>query len=188
MHGACLVEVPSPAIPALPPMPLPAGQRFSPTDASRMGPHKYFLAEVYSGSNEQTWVEKAQQLDTLCEYLKVRWADRHPGMPPATDVTQIVGAGALIFSAGASARRDVLERAQRVVMALISGQQLQCPNLARLAAAGRLVVIVLDKSQAPITLFQRSVARHLESIPKELDGLRLEIRLLADAVRDSKKV
>ena len=78
----------------------------------------------------------------------------------------------------------MLERAERVVKALISGQQLQCPNLARLAAAGRLVVIVLDKSQAPITLFQRSVARHLEGIPKDLDGIRLEMSGLTEQVKN----
>jgi hypothetical protein len=153
-------------------MPLPAEQRFSPTDATRMGPHKYFLAEVYSGQREEKWKAKAQQLDTLCEFLKSRWQDRHPGMPAVTDVTQIVGAAALIFSAGASNRKEALLRAHELVTAHITEQ---CPNLARLAAAGRLLVIMLDKSQAPITLFQRSVVTHLESISEELAGFRREM-------------
>jgi hypothetical protein len=174
-HGACLAELPGPALPALPPLPLPAGERFSPSDATRMGPHKYFLAETYSGQNEDTWAAKAQQLDTLCDFLKLRWTDRHPGAPAVTDVTQIVGAAALVFSAGASSRKEVLRRAQELVTAHVAGQ---CPNLARLAAAGRLVVIVLDRSQAPITLFQRSVAAHLESIPE----LRREVEKLSRGV------
>ena len=172
-HGACLVQLLSfPDKTALLPMPLPAEQRFSPTDATRMGPHKYFLAEVYSGQREERWKEKAQQLDTLCEFLKSRWQDRHPGMPAVTDVTQIVGAAALIFSAGASNRKEMLRRAHELVAAHITEQ---CPSLKRLAAAGRLLVIMLDQSQAPITLFQRSVAMHLESIPEELAGVRREM-------------
>jgi len=193
-HGARLAELPCPALPALPPMPLPADQRFSPTDAMHTGPHKYFLAEVYSGQTEAKWVEKAQQLDTLCEFLMARWQDRHPGMPAVTDVTQIVGAAALIFSAGASSRKEVLLRAHELVAAHIAAH---CPNLARLAAAGRLLVMMLDKSQAPITLFQRSVATHLESIPEELAGVRREmvaglsglaaqVESLAAAVRNMK--
>ncbi len=190
-HGAYLAELPCPAMPPLPPMPLPAGQRFSPTDASRMGPHKYFLAEVYSGQQEYKWIEKAQQLDTLCSFFMARWQDRHPGMPAVTDVTQIVGAAALIFSAGASGRKEVVMRAQEVVTAHIAAS---CPNLIRLAAAGRLLVIMLDKMQAPVTLFQRSVAAHLESIPEELAGVRREmggltalVESLAAAFRDMKK-
>jgi hypothetical protein len=174
-HGACLAELPGPALPALPPMPLPADQRFSPTDATRRGPHKHFLAEVYSGQSEVKWAEKAQQLDTLCECLRARWQDRHPGLPAVTDVTQIVGAAALIFSAGASGRTEVLLRAHALVAAHIAAH---CSSLARLAAAGRLLVIVLDKSQAPITLFQRSVATHLENIPEELAGVRREVEKL----------
>jgi hypothetical protein len=40
--------------PPLPAAALRADARFSPTDASRLGPHKYFLAEVYSGAKEET--------------------------------------------------------------------------------------------------------------------------------------
>jgi hypothetical protein len=179
-RGVSLAELPSSTIlPALPPMPLPAGEPFSPTDATRVGPHKYFLAEVYSGQREEKWTEKAQQLDTLCAFLMSRWQDRHPGMPAATDVTQIVGAAALIFSAGVSSRKELLRRAQEVVSAHL---RVRCPNLSRLAAAGRLLIIMLDKSQAPITLFQRSVATHLESFPEELASFRREMSGVAEQV------
>ena len=73
-HGASLVQA-VPAAPALPPMPLPAGKRFSPADASRMGPHKYFLAEIYCGEKAEAMKEKVQQLETLCEFIKGRWMD-----------------------------------------------------------------------------------------------------------------
>lgn len=39
-----------------------------------------------------------------------------------------------------------------------------CPQLRRLAAAGRLLVCVLDKEQAPHTFFQRAVASDLEAL------------------------
>lgn len=193
--GACLVELPNPEQPALPAMPLPAGRRFSPTDASRKGPHKYFLAEVYSGHKMKVWADKAVQLETLCERLKIRWQDQQSGvvgLPPVTDITQVVGAAALIFSAGDGRRPEVLQRAQERV----AHSAAQCPNLARLAVAGRLLVIVLDKSQAPSTLVQRSLALHLDrlqGIPEDLadvrrglGGLAAQVESLAAAVRGMK--
>jgi hypothetical protein len=180
--GACLVGLPGPALPALPSMPLPPGRRFSPTDGSRKGPHKYFLAGVYCGPKAKVWTEKTVQLETLCQRLRIRWQDQHAGLeglPPVTDVTQVVGAAALIFSAGDGARLDVLGEAQQRVARSIAAQ---CPNLARLAAAGRLLLIVLDKAQAPSTFVQRSVSVHLErlrGVPEDLAGLRREMAELA---------
>ncbi len=133
-----------------------------------MGPHKYFLAEVYSGHSVKAWAEKVVQLETLCDRLKFRWQDQHSlehsgveVLPPVTDVTQVVGAAALVFFAGDGSRLQVLKLAQGEVARTAA----QCPNLARLAAAGRLVVLVLDKSQAPSTFVQHSAhlgqaARH----------------------------
>ena len=95
--GACLIELSLPAQQALQPMPLPAARRFSPTDVTRTGPHKYFLAEVYSGHRMSSWAEKVVQLETLCARLMIRWQDQHAGvagLPPVTDVTQVVGAAA----------------------------------------------------------------------------------------------
>ena len=185
--GACLVVLPGPALPALPPMPLPPGRRFSPTDGSRKGPHKYFLAEVYSGPKAKVWAEKSVQLETLCERLRIRWQDQHAGLeglPPVTDVTQVVGAAALIFSAGDGARLDVLRVAQEWVARSVAAR---CPNLARLAAAGRLLLIVLDKAQAPSTFVQRSVSVHLErlqGVPEDLAGVRREVAALARGVAE----
>ena len=52
-------------------------------------------------------------------------------------------------------------------------------NLARLRAAGRLLVVVLDKTQSPATFFQRAVATNLgrlAAIPQEVDAVRSEVR------------
>ena len=54
----------------------------------------------------------------------------------------------------------------------------QCPNLKRLSAAGRLLIIVLDKSQAPSTYFQRTIAAHYER-------LNVQNERLQDAIDDA---
>jgi hypothetical protein len=145
------------------------------------GPHKYFLAEVYSGQRDSARRDKVLQLETLCERLKLRWQDQQAdveGLPPVSDVTQVVGAAALIFSAGEEGtRKQALQEAQ----VLVSRRAASCPNLARLARAGRLLVLVLDRSQAPNTLFQRLVASHLvrlQRIPEELASLAASVRAL----------
>ena len=51
--------------------------------------------------------------------------------------------------------------------------------LARLAAAGRLIVLVLDRTQAPGTFFQRSVASHLQ----RLQGIPEAVAELAALVK-----
>lgn len=179
--GASLVQSPSPATPPLPPMPLPAGARFSPTDAMRKGPHKYFLAEIYCGRKASTRKEKLQQLETLCEFIKGRWEDQHEGLaglPRVKDITQVVGAAALVFSAGEERRAEVLKQAEDMVARRV----VRCPNLLRLAAAGRLLVIVLDNSQAPNTFFQRVVVaqtERLQGIPEQLERLALQNSELA---------
>jgi hypothetical protein len=123
----------------------------------------------------KVWADKVVQLETLCERLKIRWQDQQSGvvgLPPVTDITQVVGAAALIFSGGDGRRLEVLQRAQEKV----AQSAAQCPNLARLAVAGRLLVIVLDKSQAPNTLFQRSVTAHLESLTRGMAELATAVR------------
>ena len=174
LHGAEVLQYPHSEAP-LPAARLSPGARFSPTDATRLGPHKYFLAEAYSGGSRLTMGEKVQQLDTLCEFLKARWVEQHEGEGGGAvrDVTELVGAAALVFSAGDAPRRAVLPD----VTALVAAALPACPNLARLSRAGRLLVLVLEKSQAPNTNFQRAVASNLgrlaplETLPEELAGL-----------------
>jgi hypothetical protein len=176
-HGASLARPPSPAAPALPPMPLPAGVRFSPTDATRKGPHKYFLAEIYCGQRVRAKKDKLQQLETLCEYIKGRWEDQHEGvggLPRVEDITQVVGAAALVFSAGEERRFAALQQTEDMVARRV----VRCPNLLRLAAAGRLLIIVLDNSQAPNTFFQRAMVAQmgrLQSIPEQVEKLAQSI-------------
>ena len=142
--------------------------RFSPTDAARTGPHKYFLAEVYSGACEDRMAAKVAQLETLCAFVLARWVEQaeHAGLRVG-DVTELVGAAALVFSAGDAPRRIALARAIAIVRAAAAG-----PNLSRLARARRLLVVVLDASQSPVTFAQRAIAARLEALDEDIAGLR----------------
>ena len=123
-------------------------------------------------------VGKVAQLETLCAYVRARWVEQeeHAGVPVG-DITALVGAAALVFSAGDAPRRTVLARAVAAVRAAAVG-----PNLSRLACAGRLLVIVLDTSQSPVTFSQRAVAARLEALDVDVAGLRLDIADLHLAV------
>lgn len=178
--GVAVVVPVADAAPPLPAVALRADVRFSPADATRVGPHKYFIAEVYSGANEKTMVAKVRQLETLCEFLRARWADQHgsegaaDGAPAVDDASQLLGAVALVFSAGEAPRRLVQSQALDLVSRTAVGA-----NLARLRAAGRLLVVVLDKTQSPATFFQRAVAAELgrlATIPEDVDAVRGEVR------------
>jgi hypothetical protein len=184
-YGVAVVAPVASAAPPLPAAALRADARFSPTDATRLGPHKYFLAEAYSGANEETRQDKVEQLETLCAFLRLRWMDQHGGeggggggAPAVDDATQLLGAVALVFSAGEMPRRLALDRATSLVARTAVGV-----NLVRLRAAGRLLVLVLDKTQSPATFFQRAVAANLgrlAAIPEDVDAVREEV----DAVRE----
>ena len=172
VHGVAVADFPAVAQEAvpLPAASLPATTRFSPTDATRCGPHKYFLAEVYSGASEAKMTAKVLQLETLCEFLKNRWVDQHDGVDPVADITALVGAAALVYSAGDVPRRTVLDDVQKLVERVATG-----PNLLRLLRARRLLVVVLDKKQSPATYFQRSMAREmgrLSTVPEEVEAVR----------------
>lgn len=166
----------------LQPFPLPMATQFSPTDAVRKGPHKYFVAEVYSGANVDTMVAKVRQLNTLCQLLQRRWMDQHPSEQDVTDVTEIIGAAALVFSAGDNSRRVILNSALEIAQRIT--QEGGGP-LMRLLQARRLLVIVLDKSQSPSTFFQRAVATNLirlenrlEPIPEAMEQLQASMNTL----------
>lgn len=159
--------------PALPPVPLLAATAFSPSDTHRMGPHKYFVAEAYSGARAATRSEKVQQLESLCGFLRGRWADQHAHDAPAppADATAIIGAAALVLVApSGSSRAHALRDAIGAVSADATGVQ-----LARLRAAGRFFVVVLDQTQCPDTHFQRAVASELARLAS-VRGARLYAR------------
>ncbi len=171
VEGARVVELRAPEARPLPAMPLPAEREFSPPDdATRTGPHKYFIAVAYSGQREDEWGARAQQLEAQIEFARRRWEDWHEGvegLPRVTDVTQIVGAAALIFLSGKSSRQQQLQRAEE----LVARAEAHLPHLRRLAAAGRLVVIVLERSQTPNTYFQRAMAAQSEGLSGQIAAL-----------------
>jgi hypothetical protein len=187
IYGVAVVAPVAGAAPPLPAAALRADARFSPTDATRLGPHKYFIAEAYSGAKEETMQSKVVQLETLCAYLRSRWMDQHGGegggggAPAVDDATQLLGAAALVFSAGEAPRRLVLDQAVRIV-----ARTAVDANLARLRAAGRLLVVVLDKTQSPATFFQRAVAANLgrlAAIPEDVEAVRKEVAAVRVALQ-----
>ena len=162
-HGVRLIELgDGVAQPPREALPIPAGLGFSPADRERSGPHKYILGEAYSGAQGSKMVEKVVQLDTLVGYMLRRWNDRSPENS-AEDVTQLVGAGVLVFCAGTQPRRQVLDSAAELVVRVVAGAG-DCPSLRRLAHAGRLVVMVLEQAQCPMTTSQRAVAERLDRL------------------------
>ena len=123
---------------------------------------------------------KVAQLETLVGYMLQRWAAQHESAPAAHDVTQLVGAAALVFSAGDEPRLTALSSATALVEGALAtaagggggaggaGGGGGFENLRRLAAAGRLLVVVLDKRQSPFTHFQRAVAQQLGALDLSL--------------------
>jgi hypothetical protein len=171
IHGVRVIEIAAPdvAVPPLSAIDLPVDVQFSPTDFSRRGPHKYFIGEAYSGEDSRRMESKVAQLESLCGFLRQRWDGQHPERP-ATDVTEIVGAVALVFSAGDSSRLGVLnEVADRVSRKAVGA------NLQRLIAARRLFVAVLEKGQSPNTYFQRAVAAQIKSASDQIAAVKGDV-------------
>jgi hypothetical protein len=111
--------------------------------------------------------DKVAQLESTVAHLRTRWADQHPGSGGiVSDITQVVGAAALLFSAGDTPRRMALDAAD----ALVTRTLRTFPNLGRLASAGRLFVMMLESSQCPNTCFQRAVATDLKRLDR-LDSI-----------------
>ena len=109
--------------------------------------------------------DKVAQLDALVSFTMRRWNDRYPENP-AGDVTQLVGAVALVFCAGSQVRKEALNSATALVVRLVvgAGGGAGFPHLRRLAHAGRLVVVALEKAQCPLTMGQRAVAEQLQGL------------------------
>ena len=123
--------------------------------------------------------DKVRQLETLCDFVVRRLQDQH-GLPAAPDVTQVVGAAALIFSAGDThSRRVALGSAVELVVRAATGA-----NLTRLKAAGRLLVVVLEKAQAPNTFFQRQVTLALNQNTKDIEEINKDMK---DINKDTKE-
>jgi len=151
---------------------LPAPTNFSPFDKSRMGPHKYFVGEVYSGHVIETRVEKVRQLETELAFLCGRFCDRTN--IAITDVTQLIGAAALVFpvehKVGSKSRAEQFPAVLKLVRAAAG------PVLQRLMRAGRLLLVLLTPQQAPASFATRELAVGQQEIAA---GMRLLLQRAA---------
>jgi len=162
------------ALPPAPAVPVPAGQRFSSVNASWTGPQKYFLAEAYSGDNDFTRLDKLRQLETLVGFIVSRWQDRQDAAVPAVpaahgpavaDLIAIVGSAGLIFSAVSGRRMALLNEACTMVQASAG------PCVRRLIQAERFFVMVLDRSQTPLTSIAREQAAMRDELRRQEERL-----------------
>lgn len=168
------VLLPDAATGALPPAPavaIPPAQALSPIDATCTGPLKYFVAEAYSGNSDRARLDKLYQLETLVHVIVARWNDgQGAALPAVNDPTAVVGTAGLVFSATSERRAAVLDAACNMV------QDNAGAGVRRLIQAGRFFVMVLDRSQTPLTNMAREQQkqRHLiASIPEEVANLVL---------------
>ena len=154
--GAVVVrEVGVASAPALRAAAISEGASFSPADRSVTGPHKYIIGEAYSGENPETIAEKICQLDTAVDFIVRRFEDRSG--KALADPTEVIGAAMLFFPATSRTRRDTLAAIVGVVRQCLGSNR----RLQRLAQAGRLLLVVLDRSQTPHSFAQRCMATAL---------------------------
>ena len=175
--GARLVLDGAALVPPLAAAAVGAGTGFSPFDKSRTGPHKYFVGEVYSGHDAARREGKVRQLETELEFLCGRFSDR-TGIP-ITDVTQLIGAAALVFPADHVA--GSLPRREQFPAALESVRAAAGPLLQRLSRAGRLLLVLLTPQQAPASFVARETAIELQKLREGQRELLLHVRALRGA-------
>ena len=184
VHGVRLIELGDGVVePPCEALPTPAGPPGCPPAAgersSASGPRKCILGEAYSGAQAGKMEAKVAQLDTLVGYMLRRWNDRSPDCR-AEDVTQLVGAGVLVFAAGTQPRRQALDSAAALVARVVAGAG--CPSLRRLARAGRLVVMVLEQAQCPLTTSQRALAAGLDRLDAAAEKNSEQLEKLTELV------
>ena len=151
-----------------PPHAIAADAMFSPGFNAWRGPLKYIVGEAYGGSSVPTMREKVHLLDTLVHFVWKRYCDRedHKG-----GISSVIGAAIIVFRSG----RDGVDRGVRRAAALASAVRLvveelrSCSYLRALAGAGRLLVMVTDVSQTPVTTSQRILAMALAGSVRIVD-------------------
>ena len=146
--------------PALPAAAIGDGDRFSPADPSRLGPHKYFVGEVYSGTATSRRRDKVEQLETEVLFLMRRLADRSGLL--ISDATSVIGAAAIVFPV-----KKGSQRSSQVPGVLQLVRKYTGPHLKRLARAGRLLLVLLSTDQAPQSAAQRDTTTLLQHLRKE---------------------
>lgn len=196
-YGMRVIRLPVPFAASSPALPAPSDLAFSAYMPSRQGPQKLLLAEAYSGFDQDERISKVHQLESLLQFAVQRRRDPELAAVPAelpgrsnraqrkhvrklreaielkyADITCLVGIALLCFSAGSDPRAVQLDRAD----ALVRSQLGRCPGLTRLAAAGRLLVVVLDRTQTPATFNQRAVAAELALSRAEQRRLALALQ------------
>ena len=161
--------------PALPAAAIGDGLTFSPADSSRLGPHKYFVGEAYSGTDARRRGEKVCQLETEVEFLMRRFSDRS-GLR-ISDATSVIGAAAVVFPVESGSQRS-----SQVGGVLQLVRDNAGPHLQRLARAGRLLLVLLSADQAPQTAAQRDTTVLLRQLRK---AQNLQVRQAANQRRQA---
>jgi len=169
------------ADPPLPAAAIKGDANFSPADSSRLGPHKYFLGEAYSGVDVRRRREKVHQLETEVEFLMHRFADRSGVL--ITDPTSIVGAAAVVFPVEKGSQR----RSQINVMLQLV-REYAGPNLMRLASAGRLLLVLLSADQIPQTTAQRDTTITLRQMRNEMNNQHRQLSKILNRLSFLKRI
>jgi hypothetical protein len=160
------------ADPPLPAAAIKGDANFSPAaDSSRLGPHKYFLGEAYSGMDVRRRREKVHQLETEVEFLMHRFADRS-GVS-ITDPTLIIGAAAVVFPVEKGSQRS---SQVKVMLQLV--REYAGPHLMRLASAGRLLLVLLSADRIPQTTAQRDTAITLRQMRNEMNNQHRQLSMI----------
>jgi len=166
--------------PPLPAAAIKGDANFSPADSSRLGPHKYFVGEAYSGVDVRRRREKVHQLETEVEFLKRRFADRS-GIS-ITDPTSIVGAAAVVFPVEKGSQRS-----SQVNVMLQLVREYAGPNLMRLASAGRFLLVLLSADQIPQTTAQRDTTITLRQMRNEMNNQHRQLSKILNRLSNSKR-
>ena len=95
------------------------------------------------------------------------------------DVTQVVGAAAVIFSAAGGP----MKRREQLPAALALVRKNAGTSLQRLAAAGRLLLVLLSKDQAPSTYNARGVNASLNKLAAGQSALSEKQSAIIDLLR-----
>jgi hypothetical protein len=168
--------LPKPPVPQSPAVPMGSTSIASSlSTASNASPvdlpgRKYVVGEFYGGWNTLSEEEKCVQLETELVLLLRRHADRTCTPPAAsapaavgssmasvargaTDITEIIGAAVLVFSA--LPRGSAAMRPQQLSDAACLVQTHAGPLIRRLMSAGRMLVAILGPHRAPSACAER---------------------------------
>ena len=151
----------APIVPPLPAAALQPGAAFSP-GAPAEARIKRIVAEVYSGWDESKYREKLEQLEISLGILM----HRAGSLATIADVTEIVGAGVLMFGTKPSRKRGGQVDA---TIKLIREHVVVGSRVHRLMSAGRLVLVMLCGAEAPHSYAERSNYRAVKRLSRQMN-------------------